>query len=338
MHPLEPMQPLEPNDTETWAQVRELLAVAETFDVAPAISDQALIAATQGKRSVFVWRESAAGAVRKDEVERKESSDLGERSERSERSYSGAGSRVIAAVGIVGEGELDLVVKPGLRGLGIGSLALEGLLGWAERSSTSELRVWVHGEQPAARSLLERHGFAPERGLLRLVLPPERLPEALTAARGVPTGFVVTGFSAEDAHQAAEWVRVNAAAFADHPEQGRLTIADFKALTKQPWFLAEDLRLAWAEGAKPPALTGFTWVKTQGAETELYAIGVDPKYVGQGLGAGLLGETLRVMAAHHPDRITLYVDEVNTAARALYERAGFEVELSSTQWVRVAAS
>lgn len=303
MHPLEHMQPLEPNSTETWAQVRELLAEAETFDGAPAISDQSLVAATQAKRSVFVWREK----------------------------------QVIAAVGIVGEGELDLVVRPGLRGLGIGSLALEGLLGWAERSSTSELRVWVHGEQPAARSLLKRHGFAPERGLLRLALPPDRLPEALTAARGVPTGFVVTGFSAEDAHQAAEWVRVNAAAFADHPEQGRLTLADFEALTKQPWFVAEDLRLAWAEGAKPQALAGFTWVKTQGAETELYAIGVDPKHVGQGLGAGLLGETLRVMSSHHPDRITLYVDEVNAAARALYERAGFEVELSSTQWVRVAA-
>jgi mycothiol synthase len=42
------------------------------------------------------------------------------------------------------------------------------------------------------------------------------------------------------------------------------------------------------------------------------------------------------MSTHSPDRITLYVDGDNTNAVALYERAGFEIEQRSTQYLRAA--
>ena len=72
-------------------------------------------------------------------------------------------------------------------------------------------------------------------------------------------------------------------------------------------------------------------------DTELYVLGVDPKFAGIGLGAALLGETLRQMQLHEPNRITLYVDGDNTNAVDLYLRAGFEVEQRSVQYLRRAS-
>ena len=143
------------------------------------------------------------------------------------------------------------------------------------------------------------------------------------------------------ADQADDWVRVNAAAFASHPEQGQMSRADFDALTWEPWFAADDLRLAYAtSGERQGELAGFSWVKTvqegNTTETELYVLGVDPTFAGIGLGAALLGETLRQMATHRPNRITLYVDGDNTNAVALYARAGFGVEQRSMQYSRAA--
>lgn len=308
---------------EVWAAVRELLDEAEAADGSAPISDQALIAAQQGRRPLYLGDD---------------------------------------AVGIVGEGELDLVVRPRSRGEGRGGRALELLLREVEdrarpdQLDDRELRAWAHGESPAAAALLRRAGFEPVRELLRMTLDPDRLQAAIDGARAMPEGFEVEPYDpAARPSQAEEWVRVNAAAFASHPEQGRMTLGDFEALEQEGWFAPDDLRLAWAVGSSPHLsssphptgpggehrLAGSTWVKTvagpHGVETELYSIGVDPSFAGLGLGAGLLGETLRRMAEHAPNRISLYVDGDNTAAVALYERAGFEVEQRSTQWLRRAA-
>ncbi len=277
----------------------------------------------------------------------------------------------LTAFGILGQGEVDLVVLPGARGHGVGTAALRAML---EDAGTGELRAWVHGENPAARALLERSGFLPVRSLLYMTLDPALLGSAIEAARAMPAGYAVRAFDPASPGDAAEWVRVNAAAFASHPEQGAMTLGDFEALTREPWFDPEDLRLAFpvdgasegsgtgagerasdrlaervaapeADGTAPP-LAGFAWVKTvaapegeePGAETELYVLGVDPAHVGVGLGAALLGETLRRMAAHDPRGISLYVDGDNAAALPLYERAGFVVARRSTQYARPAAA
>jgi len=274
-----------------------ILDEATRVDGTPPVSDQALLAARQGARTVI---------------------DFGE------------------AVGIVGQGELDLVVRPSARGRGLGRRALRELL--ALEQATGDLRAWAHGENPAADVLLRGAGFSPVRTLLRMVLPPERLSAAIAESRPLPEGFDIVPFTLGDERLAAAWVRVNAAAFADHPEQGNVTREDFDAMTREPWFIADDLRFAVdrADGR----VAGFEWVKTTEdggeTETELYVLGVDPAFAGRGLGAALLGETLRSMAAHQPTRITLYVDGDNANAVSLYERAGFEVEQRSVQWLRAA--
>ena len=318
--------------------VREILRQAERFDGTPPVSDQALLALAQGRRSLFGF--DAAG----------DSTEFG-----AAESAAGATGAEVAAVGIIGEGELDLVVRPASRGRGIARAALRELLSGEPRSdeprsdedrrASPPLRAWAHGENPAARALLQRAGFAPVRSLLRMTLDPGLLDGAIAESRPLPSGFAVRAFDPGAPADAVEWVRVNAAAFADHPEQGALTLADFAALTREPWFDPEDLRLAFRSpsaqfpepvSANETVLGGFTWVKTthdvDGAETDLYVLGVDPAHAGIGLGAALLGETLRRMAAHDPRRISLYVDGENENARALYERAGFEIEQRSTQF------
>ena len=282
---------------------RKILEEATHHDGTPPVSDQALLAVTQGRRRLF------------------EEPD---------------------AIGIIGEGELDLVVRPTERGKGIGRALLRTLL--ASDEASTELRAWAHGENPAATALLRSAGFEPVRELLRLALDPAALDQAIGAARRLPEGFEVRAYSpgAEGhADQADDWVRVNAAAFASHPEQGQMSRADFDALTREPWFAADDLRLAYAtSGERQGELAGFSWVKTvqegNTTETELYVLGVDPTFAGIGLGAALLGETLRQMATHRPNRITLYVDGDNTNAVALYARAGFGVEQRSMQYSRAA--
>ena len=152
----------------------------------------------------------------------------------------------------------------------------------------------------------------------------------------MPSGFRTELFDPANPENAESWVRVNAAAFANHPEQGGVTNADFAALRTENWFDPADLILARDESTG--SLAGYTWIKTVSAgdlvETELYVLGVDPVCAGRGLGAALLGETLKRMSEHHPTRITLYVDGSNEHALALYSRAGFAVDTVSTQWLR----
>ncbi len=283
---------------------RGILAESARFDGTPPVSDQALLAVAQGKRELIELDD---------------------------------------ALGIIGEGELDLVVRPTMRRRGIGRRTLQALLATGDRQPSGELRAWAHGDNPAATALLASAGFEPVRELLRLSLDPARLASAIEQARPLPDGFEILGFDPSNRSQRDDWVRVNAAAFATHPEQGAVTRDDFDALTREHWFIAEDLRLAYAANTgDEPSLAGFTWIKTvtedETTESELYVLGVDPGFAGIGLGAALLGETLRRMERHRPDRVTLYVDGDNTNAVALYLRAGFEVEQRSVQHRRRAAA
>ncbi|GAA1799133.1 mycothiol synthase [Leucobacter iarius] len=297
---------IDPGSAGGWAAVRALLDAAERADGAAPVSDQAVAGAAQGHRRVLAF-----GADPETSPE---------------------------AVGIVGAGELDLVVRPDARGRGVATAALAELLELPEASG--ELRAWVHGSNPAAEALLGAAGFAPVRSLHLMTLDPARLPQDSPdpAAPIRAAGFASPATDPADAAQLAERVRVNARAFADHPEQGAMTADDFALLAREPWFAADDVLLA-ADASLPGApLAGFAWVKTvRGGgevECELYVLGVDPAYAGRGLGRALLDATLARMAAHRPHRVSLYVDGTNERAIRLYERAGFALERESRQWLR----
>lgn len=305
-------------------RARPLLARAEHADGVAPISDQALLAAAQGQRELVLFY--AADDER---------------------------AEAVLAVGALGQGELDLVVDPAARGRGVGRQALAALLG-GERADNTELLSWAHGENPATEALLSGAGFVPVRSLYRMELDPALLPApsdplAVRFAHGLSLApFDATRpATAAQPSDAERWVRVNAAAFASHPEQGRVTLADFALMREEPWFDPSELLLLGAPGAAE--LAGYTWVKTvpaahdavpdsapgtaqPGPETELYAIGVDPQRAGGGLGRGLLEATLARMAQHAPSRVSLYVDGENERAVRMYEAAGFTVAARSRQW------
>ncbi|MEJ6488361.1 mycothiol synthase [Leucobacter sp. USCH14] len=277
---------------------RRLVAAAEAHDGISPVSDQAMLAAAQAERSLLLFR-------------------------------SGADEDPVA-MGVVGQGEVDLVVRPDARGRGVGAAALAELL----TSIDDEALAWAHGANPAAEKLLTRAGFAPVRSLFRMALDPALLPphDVDPLAIDTPSGFALRAFDPERPDDAGRWVRANAAAFASHPEQGRVTESDFALMRTEEWFDPDDLLLLIDESGEA---AGSTWVKTLRApevETELYAVGVRPEYAGRGLGALLLDATLARMAQHRPERVSLYVDGENERAVRMYERAGFTIDSRSRQW------
>ncbi len=244
----------------------------------------------------------------------------------------------------------ELVVHPGHRRRGLGTRLLAAATAAAAESSAGGVRVWAHGNLPAARALAARAGLAVVRELYFLGRPiaaADRRPPAVPA--GLRLRTFVLGVD-DDA-----WVDLNARAFADHPEQGRLTVADLRARAAEEWFDAGGFFLLERAVPRPAArsdepadaaLLGYLWTKVTARDTaapvtgaapettiptaaapgrqgEIYAVGVDPSAHGAGLGRLLTAVGLAHLAEAGVDRAVLYVDGDNTAARALYERAGF---------------
>src|SRR4029453_17563124 len=76
----------------------------------------------------------------------------------------------------------------------------------------------------------------------------------------IPDGFRARPFVPgrdEDA-----WLAANAEAFADHPEQGRLGLADLAERIAQPWFRSEDLLIVEHEDT-PGEVAAFHWTKIE---------------------------------------------------------------------------
>jgi mycothiol synthase len=126
----------------------------------------------------------------------------------------------------------------------------------------------------------------------------------------------------------AELLRVNAAAFAWHPEQGGWTEADITERRGESWFDPAGVFMAVDE--RTGKLLGFHWTKVHSGDLgEVYVLGVDPAAQGRGLGA-----TLTLIGLHHlaerlsgsaQPTVLLYVEGDNSAAVKTYRRLGFEV-------------
>ena len=210
-----------------------------------------------------------------------------------------------------------LVVRPDQRRHGIGSALAAAL---SEQATPSDLRVWSHGDLAAARAFAENAGWQAVRELRKMRLPAS----APVAEPRYPDGVVVRTFrpgADEDA-----WVAVNGAAFRDHPEQGRITVADVRDRESQAWFEPDGFFLA----ERDDELVGSHWTKVHAATDEepehgeVYVVGVRPDQQGSGLGKALTLTGVQYLRRRGLD-VVLYVDGDNAAAVATYERIGFVV-------------
>jgi mycothiol synthase len=249
----------------------------------------------------------------------------------------------------------ELVIHPEHRRNGHGRV----LLRTAERDATlpsrsgepgqhgKSLRVWAHGDLESARGFARAAGLRVVRKLLFLARPltssdapadaPADAPSGAPELPEVPAGYRLRTFrpGADD----AGWLRVNARAFATHPEQGRMSLDDLRARQAEPWFDPEDFFLLTPEDddADPAA---FLWTKTepgQPAEArdgEIYVLGVDPDHQGKGFGRLLTAVGLAHLARAGATRAVLYVEGDNAPALATYERAGFGRAAVHVQYAR----
>ena len=126
-------------DPAVSAGLEHLIGRATWFDHQPPFSDQTLVDARNGSRTLLI----------------------------------GLRADVIVAAAVLGQGELEFVVDPEWRGVGFGRATLEQVLA----SGRTGLLAWAHGDHPAARALAASHGFAPVRTLLHLELEPLAAPE-----------------------------------------------------------------------------------------------------------------------------------------------------------------
>jgi mycothiol synthase len=209
--------------------------------------------------------------------------------------------------------EAELVVSPTMRRRGDGGRLLENLL---ERAG-GDLLIWAHGDHPAARVLAMRHSLQPARQLLQL----RAALEGVAVVPGSADGIASFRPGIDD----GEWLEINAAAFADHPEQGSLSQHDLDARMSATWFDADDFLVARdATGT----MTGFCWLKVDdgGAEEtvgEFYAVGVSPDAQGSGLGRRLVNAGLARLRSRGIRAASLYVEADNLPAVALYRSVGF---------------
>jgi len=239
----------------------------------------------------------------------------------------------------------EMVIHPARRGKGLGLILTEAL---SAEAGPAGLRLWAHGDLPAAARLAASAGFSRSRALWQM----RRSLQARIGRPQLADGITVRTFTVGQDEDA--WVGLNHRAFSRHPEQGAWTRADLDMREREPWFDPDGFFLAERGGE----LVGFHWTKIHGggvesgtgstgtgstgtgstgtgstgtgstghgheAIGEVYVVGVDPAARGTGLGRALTLIGLRYLRARGLSQVMLYVDETNTAAIGLYESLGF---------------
>ena len=107
---------------------------------------------------------------------------------------------------------------------------------------------------------------------------------------GSPADIDIRTFETGDE---AELLRVNAAAFAHHPEQGSMDAAELAERMAEPWFDPDDLFVSVERGR----MDGFHWTKRHSATLgEVYVVAIDPSAQGHGLGQVLVSVGLTTCA------------------------------------------
>jgi len=224
----------------------------------------------------------------------------------------------------------EVVVHPDRRGAGLGRLLVQSVL---DQTTTRRLRLWAHGDHPAAAALAASMGFRQSRALWQMrrsLFAP--LPQA-----AVPKDVTVRTFRPDEDDEA--WVALNALAFRDHPEQGTWTVEELHRRMGEAWFDPAGFFLAERDGG----LVGFHWTKVHGGKDhgndesanhphdghghpavgEVYVVGVHPDQHGSGIGKALTIVGLRHLRRLGLPDAMLYVEADNAAAIRLYTGLGF---------------
>lgn len=192
-------------------------------------------------------------------------------------------------------------------------------------------RLWAHGEESAAAQAASRAGWVPVRTLLQL----RRSLEDLPIPDELPADVRIRPFApgVDD----ADWLRVNARAFATHPEQGKWTQSDLDERKASDWF--DPMGFLVVDRERPDGsveMIGYHWTKVHHDVSppvgEVYVLGIDPEAQGLGLGQILLQAGLRYLRHRGLETVLLYVEAENGPALKIYLNAGFTPYSRDTQY------
>jgi len=214
------------------------------------------------------------------------------------------------AGGEAGHWALEVVVHPAYRKSTAEAEIIERL---RQEAGAEDVMLWAR--LPYVAAAARRDGWSVRR---RLIQMRRALPLACTQS-GL-AGFTVAPFRMGVDERA--WLTANNAAFAGHPENGSMTRRDLERRIARPWFDPDGFFLAW-DG---PDLAGSCWTKVHDdGAGEIYIVGVTPGWEGRGLGSALVCRGLDYLASvRNASRATLFVEEANVRATALYQKLGFE--------------
>jgi mycothiol synthase len=210
----------------------------------------------------------------------------------------------------------ELVVHPDHRRHGLGLALVRDM---AAAADAYPIRVWAHGDLPAAAALARAAGFERFRALWQL----RRSLAAPLDQPAFPAGRTLRTF--RPGQDDDEWLVLNGRAFAEHPEQGAWRRHDLELREREPWFDQAGFFIAEHDGT----MAGFCWTKVHGPGNapgsvgEIYVVGVDPGERGTGLGRALTLAGLHYLRDHGLTQAMLYVDEDNAPAIRMYEALGF---------------
>lgn len=225
------------------------------------------------------------------------------------------------------DNDVDVYVLPEFRGRGIGT----GLLGRAERRALERaggkgvlVGQALSSVNLAGRNLLTRAGYRPVRTYWRFVLPldeppPEpRWPEGVRVRTFDPErdgkavhSLIETAFADNERYRGqpySEWVASN---------------IDREAFDPELWFLAV------ADGD----VVGSIVCPNYESEGWVRQLAVARDWRGRGVGMALLLKAFGEFFRRRRPHVGLVVDSWNrTGARALYERAGMQIEREHTRF------
>jgi mycothiol synthase len=224
---------------------------------------------------------------------------------------------------------VELVVDPKFRGAGVG----KQLLSKAIEICGKELRLWVHGDQPAATALATSFGFEKIRTVLQMSRALTDIQQLPDLGKEVGEDIVIRSFLPGIDSDA--WLSLNNKVFKVHPEQGGWQLADLNIRLGEEWFDEQGFFLAEFNNK----IIGSTWTKIHGSHThqhegeieshahpaigEIYITAVDQEYSGRGIGKVLTITALNYLKYQGLSDAMLYVDFDNKAALNLYQSLGF---------------
>jgi mycothiol synthase len=217
---------------------------------------------------------------------------------------------------------VELVIHPDHRSSVVGSELLKSAIDLCG----NKIRLWSHGDLPAARELAQSNNFTKMRTVIQMS-------KDLTQISPINSDYQIRSFLPDLDNQA--WLTLNNQAFANHPEQGNWSDADLSIRLNEDWFDEKGFFVAQDKDQ----LIGFCWTKIHGGHShthqsdsdhhdhdpigEIYVMAVSKEYEGRSIGKALTITGLNYLKYQGLSSAMLYVDEENNKVVNLYKSLGF---------------